>query len=107
MTARLLTEFLGWLPLWLILRLAGHPIRAGRLLLAGALTAFVAGMCCNELRRYGFLGASTGEFRIPLLDLHFHEVGRFFLLGASAGLVGDYILDRLRVRPLGGSGSQQ
>ena len=97
MIAHLLLNALAWLPLWLGFRLIGHRVRPGRVLLGAALTAFVGGMCCAELRRYGFLQPLPGELTLPVAELRLHEASRFFFLGGAAALVGDFILDRLGV----------
>ncbi len=69
--------------------------------MGGCLATFVAGVAAAEMRQHGHLIQHPGEPYLPVPGLYLHEVVRFFLIGASGALAGDWAQDlwsRLRKR---------
>ncbi len=96
---------LGWVPLWFIALALGAPRRPARWIIGGCLAAFVAGVAAAEMRRHGLLIHHAGEPYLPALSLYLHELVRFFLIGASGALAGDWAQDLCsRWRKGGGTG---
>lgn len=93
MSAGVLWLVVGWVPLWLLALKLGAPARPGRWLMGGCLAAFIAGVATAEMRRHGLLSHHPNEPYLPLLGLHVHEIVRFFLIGATGALAGEWVQD--------------